>query len=59
MKKWEYCYALVDTSTDVVGEINQLGKEGWEVCAYEPQNDIHNGCFFLKRELGGEQNLNG
>lgn len=51
MKKWEYCYALVDPTTDPVGEPNKLGEEGWEICAYEPENDTHHGVFYMKREV--------
>ncbi len=51
MKKWQYTYALVDPSNDPVDEINNLGAEGWEVCAYEPENKDHHGVFYLKREV--------
>lgn len=51
MKKWEYYYAFVDQSDDPVGEINKLGAEGWEVCAFEPENKLNHGVFYLKREV--------
>lgn len=51
MKRWEYTYAFNDPTDDPVKEVNQLGCEGWEVVAYEPENNTHHGVFFLKREL--------
>jgi hypothetical protein len=51
MTRWEYTHANLDPASDPVREINQLGAEGWEVCAYEPESKDHHGVFFLKRPV--------
>lgn len=53
MKKWEY-YTVVKTNETVhTSEVlNPLGKEGWELVAYD--NTVGNSpqtIFILKREL--------
>ena len=55
MKTFEYC-GLSDREIDMgpisIEQINQLGKEGWELCAIKTVIAMPSYCiFYFKKEL--------
>ena len=54
MKKWEYMILKLNPSLGGVEEVNELGKDGWELAAAIPITElgITNMIYFvLKREM--------
>ena len=45
MKKWEYRVC------SWFEEIEELGKEGWELVCVTPETELQYRTYFLKREL--------
>ena len=55
MIQWEYLTLQFDAykQTSLKEELNQLGKEGWEICGSFRQHSNSQGTILLKRPLGG------
>jgi hypothetical protein len=55
MKKWEYKVLQFSAELAGFGEINKLGKEGWELVTAIPKTElgITDAIYFIfKREIG-------
>lgn len=50
MKRWEYL-VLERGGEDIEPELDRFGKEGWELVATLPWNEIHDPRMILKRPL--------
>lgn len=55
MKKFEYkiINSMLDGNPDSEYELNEIGKEGWELCAILPE--INTTKFYFKRKIIKEQ----
>ena len=51
MKKFEYKVERLHTFTSAIHFINEMGRKGWEVCAFNSDNSE----ILLKREIENEQ----
>ncbi len=57
MKKYEYTFTQCNwITTDPTVELNELGKQGWELVAVTPQRDPEWARFYLKREINETEN---
>ncbi len=55
MTKWEYrLYGMTSkTRVDNEAELNELGKQGWELVSVEnPSDQTDHWCLFFKRPAG-------
>lgn len=48
MKKWEYKVERAFDVNELEGQLNELGKDGWEALSF--QNATHSIVIVLKRE---------
>ena len=50
MKKWEYCMRFMKKGQEAINEINELGKQGWEIINFSEMDSIYI-TFIFKREI--------
>ena len=47
--KWEYTFYFNDGGTDPIEELNERGKEGWELVTVTPGTDDKYETYYFKR----------
>ena len=54
LQKWEYAFYFNDGGTDPIEELNERGKEGWELVTVTPGTDDKYETYYFKRPKVGE-----